>query len=366
MIIIKRIKGTIENTIYDALSEIKYKPQHERVLIKPCIPSPCRVGTPYIASHKITAGVINYLRHQGIEEIIVGEGPLRDYNRTFVVSGYEKMCKEKDVRLINLHYAERRGIAWDYGEIQIPSLIFDSEYINIAKLKVHTSTTVTLGMKNQMGLLRKEDNKNIHLLGLHRPIAALASVIKPNLTIIDAINGEQGGPPGKHGHEVQGINLVICGTSLLSTDATAARLMGFSLENILHLSIAKDMNLSIFDDEMMGVPLDECQMNFIPLTDHRKIYNLYYHWTDETCSGCLGLMAEIRATALTHPWHLGRFIRHGLLQRIDIFTGKPKIIMETNGHIIGIGNCMLDIASKHGIPFVSGCPPRAVDVLRKI
>ncbi|MFH1897071.1 MAG: DUF362 domain-containing protein [Candidatus Desantisbacteria bacterium] len=366
MIIIKRIKDTIENTVYDALSEIKYKPQHERVLIKPCITSPCHVGTPYIASHKITAGVIDYLRHCGIKEIIVGEGPLRDYDRTFVVSGYEKMCREKNVMLINLHHAERRGMVWDYGEIQIPSLIFDSEYINIAKLKVHTSTTVTLGMKNQMGLLRKEDNKNIHLHGLHRPIAALAGVVKPNLTIIDAINGEQGGAPGKHGHVVQGINLIICGTSLLSTDAIAARLMGFSLENILHLLIAKDMYQSNFEDEMMGVPLDECQMNFIPLTDHRRICNLYYHWTDETCSGCLGLMAEIRKAALTHPWHLGRFIRHGLLRRIDIFTGKPKTIPETAKTVLGVGDCMGDIARKYGIPLVSGCPPRGMDVVRKI
>ena len=366
MIIIKRIKDNIETTAYNALSELKYKPQHERVLIKPCIPSPCRVGTPYIADYRITNGVIDYLRHCGIKTIIVGEGPLRDYGKAFAVSGYEKMCKKKGVRLINLHEAERRGMAWDYGEIQIPSLIFDSEYINIAKLKVHTSTTVTLGMKNQMGLLRREDNKNIHLHGLHRPIAVLSGVVKPNLIIIDAINGEQGGAHGKHGHAVQGINLIICGTSLLSTDATAARLMGFSLENIDHLKIARDMGLGDFEDEMMGIPLDECQMDFIPLTDHRRICNLYYHWTDETCSGCLGLMAEIRTAALTHPWHLGKFIHHGLLQRMDIFTGKPKTIPETSGTVLGVGNCMADIAKKYGISLVTGCPPRGVDVVRKI
>ncbi len=370
MIIIRKLKDTIEDTIYTALSEIKYQPQHERALIKPCIPSPCQNGTPYITNHRIIAGVIDYLRHQGIKEIIVGEGPLRDYERTFVVSGYEKMCRGRgggNVRLINLHHAERRCISWDYGELQIPSLVLDSEYINIAKLKVHTSTTVTLSMKNQMGLLRKEDNKKIHLLGLHRPIAALASVVKPNLIIIDAINGEQGGPPGKHGQEVQGINLVICGSHLLPTDAAATRLMGFEPENIRHLKIARDMGVGGFEDEMIGLPLDKYQMNFIPLTDHRRIANLYYHWTDETCSGCLGLMAEIRKTALSHPWHIGRFIRYGLLQRLDIMTGKPEIIKKTHGsRIIGVGDCMRDIASKHGIPFVSGCPPRAVDVLEKI
>ncbi|MDI6781782.1 MAG: DUF362 domain-containing protein [bacterium] len=370
MIIIKQAKDTIEDTVYDALSKIGYQPQHERAVIKPCIPSPCQNGCPYITDHRITSGVIDYLRHQGIKEIIVGEGPLRDYERTFVVSGYEKMCKKRDVRLLNLHYAERRGIPWDYGEIQLPSLILDSEYINIAKLKVHTSTTVTLSMKNQMGLLKKEDNKKIHLLGLHRPIAALSGVIKPDMIIIDAINGEQGGAPGKHGQEVRGINLVICGNHLLSTDAAATKLMGFNPENIRHLKIARDIGIGEFEDEMIGLPLNECQMNFIPLTDHRRIGNLYYHWTDETCSGCLGLMAEIRKTVLSHPWHIGRFIQYGLLQRLDIMTGKPKIIQETNfsylSRIIGIGDCMSDIASKHGIPFVPGCPPKAVDVLRKI
>jgi uncharacterized protein (DUF362 family) len=366
MIIIKQVKTTIEDTVYNALSEIKYKPQHERALIKPCIPSPCQNGCPYITNHKITSGVIDYLRHQGIKEIIVGEGPLRDYERAFVVSGYEKVCKERNVQLINLHHAKRRNISWEYGEIQVPSMVLDSEYINIAKLKVHTSTTVTLSMKNQMGLLRKEDNKHIHLLGLHRPIAVLAGVIKPNMVIIDAINGEQGGAPGKHGQEVKGINLVICGSSLLSTDATASRLMGFEPENIRHLKMARDMGIGGFEDEIMGLSLNECQMNFIQLTDHRRIGNLYYHWTDETCSGCLGLMAEIRKTVLSYPWHICRFIRYGLFQRIDIMTGKPKIISKTNGRIIGVGDCIMDIASKNGIPFVPGCPPKAVDVLRKI
>jgi uncharacterized protein (DUF362 family) len=66
------------------------------------------------------------------------------------------MCKSRGVKLLNLHFTTRRTIQWDYGNIELPAIVLDAEYINIAKLKVHTSTTVTLSMKNQMGLLKKK------------------------------------------------------------------------------------------------------------------------------------------------------------------------------------------------------------------
>ncbi len=52
---------------------------------------------------------------------------------------------------------------------------------------------------------------------------------------------------------------------------------------------------------------------------------------------------------------------------VAVPISRPYFHKKTHGsRIIWVGDCIRDIASKHGIPFVSGCPPKAVDVLRKI
>jgi uncharacterized protein (DUF362 family) len=87
MIIIKRIDVGVEQTVSSILYELKYQPQFEIVFIKPCVPSPCPPNAPYITNYRVVAGVIDYLNDIGIKDIIVGEGPLREYTKTFRISG---------------------------------------------------------------------------------------------------------------------------------------------------------------------------------------------------------------------------------------------------------------------------------------
>ena len=68
--------------------------------------------------------------------------------------------------------------------------------IDVPIAKNHGSATLTLGMKNFMGVI--QDRNTLHGMGLHQCIADLSTVIRPHLTVIDAFrilmpNGPTGG-----------------------------------------------------------------------------------------------------------------------------------------------------------------------------
>jgi hypothetical protein len=76
-------------------------------------------------------------------------------------------------------------------------------------------------------------------------------------------------------------------------------------------------------------------------------------------------MEKIRKTVFKYPWYIIKFIHYGVIHRVDILTGKPDTIPGTKSRIIGVGNCIQDIAQKYGLEFVPGCPSKPIDVIRK-
>jgi uncharacterized protein (DUF362 family) len=96
-------------------------------------------------------------------------------------------------------------------------------YINIPVAKNHSASTVSFGLKNQMGLIY--DRWAFHSkYDLHQAIADLATVIKPALTILDATrclvtNGPAG--PG----DVVKLGRVMCSTDTVALDAYATTLL---------------------------------------------------------------------------------------------------------------------------------------------
>lgn len=59
--------------------------------------------------------------------------------------------------------------------------------ISVPRLKRHGSSTVTISLKNMMGTIPKHEMGRFHGLNLSQCIADLNTVIKPDLTVVDAI-----------------------------------------------------------------------------------------------------------------------------------------------------------------------------------
>jgi uncharacterized protein (DUF362 family) len=141
-------------------------------------------------------------------------------------------------------------------DVTVPRIVTESAVISAAKLKTHTETGVTLGMKNMFGLLPDKFKAKYHFKGISNVIVDINTVLRPTLTIIDGFIGMEGRGPVR-GTPIQ-MNLIIAGTDPVATDATACRVMGVEPRKISHIKKAYDKGLGEIDDiEVLGEPLTD-------------------------------------------------------------------------------------------------------------
>jgi uncharacterized protein (DUF362 family) len=176
------------------------------------------------------------------------------------------MCQRNGVEYLNLrHVKDKVKIpvpgCETLGSITVPRIVTESAVISAAKLKTHTSTKVTLGMKNMFGLLPDKFKGKYHMNGISKVIVDINTVIKPALTVIDGFVAMEGRGPSD-GDPVK-MDLIIAGKDVVATDATAARVMGFDPMEISHIRTAYKKGLgNINDIEIVGSKLEEVKREF--------------------------------------------------------------------------------------------------------
>jgi uncharacterized protein (DUF362 family) len=117
--------------------------------------------------------------------------------------------------------------------------------IDVPIAKQHSLARLTLGEKNLLGLVT--DPNLIHQ-NLGQRVADLVSVIRPSLTVVDAVRIlVDHGPTGGSLNDVKQTNTVIASHDIVSADAYAATLFGLTGEEIPFIKAAADMGLGILD-----------------------------------------------------------------------------------------------------------------------
>lgn len=118
--------------------------------------------------------------------------------------------------------------------------------INVPIAKHHSLATLTLGLKNLMGTVK--DRRTIHASGLHESIVDLATVIKPQLTVIDATRILMAnGPTGGNLNDVKRMDTVIASADVVSADAYATTLFGKTGADIAYIALAAKLGLGRMD-----------------------------------------------------------------------------------------------------------------------
>jgi uncharacterized protein (DUF362 family) len=338
------------------------------VFIKPNIFGPAKPSSAAVTDPVLVRGLIEYLRRRGIGRITIGEAPalLVDAEEAFRVSGYRKMAEECEVALVNLNVEETVQVPWALGRLQIPKVMVGAYYINAAKLKTHTNTTVSLGLKNQKGLIKDGFKRLIHLEGLHMPLVDLAKAVRPNLTIIDGVVGLEGDGPGSTGLRVR-TGVLIVSQDVVAADAVGCRVMGIDPYQVQHIRLAAEAGLGSIDPEVEGNQISEVMHSFKRANEQYKRTLRFTYWRNpHACCMCGAGMMEAAKTVATNPRSVvtcGPKLAYGvLLGGIDVISGREAIIPEKHGKVICLGRCTEDFASRHGFVWVEGCPPQAKDI----
>ena len=117
--------------------------------------------------------------------------------------------------------------------------------INVPIAKHHSLARLTLAGKNLMGVI--ENRPGIHR-NLGQRIADLASLVRPQLTVVDAVRIlVDNGPTGGNLADVKQMNTVIASHDWVAADAYATSLFGLKPEDISYIVAGDAMGLGTKD-----------------------------------------------------------------------------------------------------------------------
>ena len=131
--------------------------------------------------------------------------------------------------------------AWDVYRDVIEANVL----INVPIAKHHSLARLSLGAKNLLGVITKPNQ--IHR-NLGQRVADLASLVRPTLTVVDAVRIlVTHGPTGGSLNDVQQTDTVVASHDLVAADAWAATLFGLIGSDIDYIRAAAEMELGTMD-----------------------------------------------------------------------------------------------------------------------
>ncbi len=311
----------------------------------------------------LISSLIDFLREGGVEDIVIADSPFAgaDPVEVFRETGLFALARKKEVKLLDLNKAERVKFAWEYGELSLPKIAFERYYINFAKLKTHIQTIVSLGLKNQKGLLVPSAKRLFHKLSLHEPIARLATQVKPDLTLVDGIVGIEGNGPGTMGMRKKA-GVLVGGKNVVEVDSACCKIMGIDPSKVMHIKMASELGIGPLDADIVGDEIEA--QNFLLPYGYHQVFKLKLWWTPEACSGCSSLIGEFKKSAMDTPSVWLKLFFNGVLRETDLVIGGAIKDEKLAKRVLCIGDCTRDFAVQHGYGFVPGCPPKVKEVLK--
>lgn len=205
-----------------------------------------------------------------VDEVFVVESDasMTNADKACKATGMQEVCENNDVKFVNLR-REKEKVQLEIPDqevlrkITVPKIVVDSAIINAAKLKTHSETGVSLGMKNMFGLLPEKLKFKYHLRNISKVVVDINSVLKPKLTVIDGFYALEG-PGPVSGYPVK-MDLIIAGRDVVVVDATGCRVMGIDPSEIYHIRRAYEKGLGemrLERIEVVGNRLDEVARKF--------------------------------------------------------------------------------------------------------
>jgi uncharacterized protein (DUF362 family) len=226
----------------------------ERVVVKPNIgwDSPPQYGGN---THPVVVRtIVEMCLDAGAARVLVFDNPCDDARRTYATSGIKAAVEGIKSPKAKVEYIDdnkwvtkkipraKKLTEWTFYKEALDA----DKLINVPVAKNHGSTTLTLSMKNLMGIIGGNRGR-IHL-GIDQKLADISSFIKPALIVLDATRVMfDGGPSGGELKHVRTTDRVIAGVDPVAVDSYGATLFGMKGKDIGHIVRASEMGLGQID-----------------------------------------------------------------------------------------------------------------------
>ena len=214
-------------------------------VLKPNFVAGRSATTGSTTSFALLKAVAEEVRACGAEPVLC-EIPGTEFDReaTYTILGVEQFCEENGIRILRI---DPEGGEQDWMPVQptgarklrrfhIPRILSEARLINLPVLKTHVVSTMTLSMKNPMGILPRPDRRAMHTFGIDQCIVDMNLGLKPGLSIVDGSVGQDGDGP-LYGDKAD-LQVLIAGRDSLAVDLACCQTVGIKPGDIPHLKLA--------------------------------------------------------------------------------------------------------------------------------
>jgi uncharacterized protein (DUF362 family) len=228
------------------------------VVIKPNIGwdvTPERAGN---TNPRLVARIVKHCREAGAKEVYVFDHTCDNAQRCYRTSGIEQAVEDAGGKMAP------GGSEGYYQEVTIAGgtsltkakeheLVLKSDvFINVPVLKSHSSTRLTIAMKNLMGSVW--DRGYWHSNDLHQCIADFSSYRKPTLNVVDAYAVmKRNGPRGVSVSDVAVMKAQLLSRDPVAIDAAATKLFGLEPSSVRYIKLAADKGVGRMDLETLNI-----------------------------------------------------------------------------------------------------------------
>ncbi len=252
-----------------------------KVLLKPNLLTG-RKPEQAVTTHPIVIrAVAEWFRARGVTDIVLADSPGGPYKVSMLNAIY-KACglnELTDVVTLNQDVSSmevKAAPGSSYLSFQIIQPVVDADLIvNLAKMKTHGMTTVSLGVKNLFGsipgLLKPQKHfENPSYEGFGKMLVALALTVNPSVTVIDGILAMEGNGPS--GGAVREAGLLMASRDVFAQDYVACGLMGVDPQRAIMVKAALDRGLiDVAGIELVGDPVSPCVPPFALPESTRRV-----------------------------------------------------------------------------------------------
>jgi uncharacterized protein (DUF362 family) len=368
---IEIIRGMLREAV-DYLGGIrKFVHSGDKVVIKPNVFWPISSETALNTDPRVVEALIRLIREEvsDVGEIRIWEASAAGWQvpnistfDCYKASGFTKMAEKMSVKLMDGETDEATRVGVPGARVlfyfDLPKTLEKADcYISVPKLKTHNETLMTGAIKNQQGSIKSYDKYRFHAKDLPYKLVDIYRVLRPNLTIMDALWVLQGQGPQSYFPEdlIKNMNLILAGGDCVALDAVATAIMCYDplevettrIANFEGLGIGELSNIAV-----KGAPVEKVKRPF--KRSSVSLFALYPNIDVYMHGGCEGCPHTTR-------FALDRLATEGIISKLD----KPiNLILGFNTQVpdnlswertLVIGDCAKEHAKRARV-FFPGCP----------
>ncbi|MBE6870876.1 MAG: DUF362 domain-containing protein [Ruminococcaceae bacterium] len=251
----------------------------KRVLIKPNLVLARKPELAVTTHPAVVCAIAKCLKKHGVNDITVADSAGGLYTAQalksiYTAAGYREL---EGVLMLNYDtgFAEKTAKGELCKSFNLINPVLKADYIiNAPKLKTHTMTMLSNGVKNLFGTIPGLQKPELHykypnIEDFSKMLVELSATVAPSVTVVDAIDAMEGNGPnsGTKRH----VGAVLVSKNMYAADYVAAKYIGLDTDQVQTVKISGQMGLFNADEcELMGEPLPKLDRPFL-LPDTRKL-----------------------------------------------------------------------------------------------